>query len=507
MEGRLVDFARRVKNSTGSYPLPDTRDIVERIIRTLDPANADDSAFLSVWQWIGVAIGVGEVQLHDMLAFPVQYAMPRNKALFERMGFPMDRTFDEKTSRHVANVLFDKLTNAEIAYTWLVANAQLRLKHKLKTNVASKSWGREDVILLSGHIGPGVGSRRMLDAIKEKAQGLRGGNAFEYWISALMRVMDPMTVLEAVSSQFNNHDELEQTRVRLVTRQWPLVDDNEDDDSNRNKKTAPDYVSFLNDMMAYEIRLRNRNDPDMTTLFYEVQDDIPGPTADVVKALLAHNWSHWRPDLPDYFVENGLTFAGIQAGSTPWILTTVSRYVDIEDADGESLDDGVVANIFLIHALQTWSRHHQADPSFLPAWGQELLYNALVEENDDDEQLDIIISNIPNGTVPIAWAYGALNIAASTHNPDTFRMLINRLVTYGIIDPKTYKHGPNELTLIELAAKTVEDIDELEERFKHALRKGAPYPSRDAVLSWPPMAQTQFKLVTDAVNSMFHSRY
>jgi hypothetical protein len=311
--------------------------------------------------------------------------------------------------------------------------------------------------------------------------------------------MDPMAVLDAVSSQFVDHEELERVRVRLVTRQWPLEE--------KKGMPKPDYVSFLSDMMTYEVYLRNRNDPDMTALFYQVQDDIPGPTADVVRPLLANNWSRTRPDLPPLHVANGLTFAGIQAGSTSWILSAVSFYIKLYNEGGLELNKSTVADIFLIHAIQTWSRHHEADRNFLPSWGQELLYNALVEENDDDEQLDIIISNVPNGRVPIAWAAGALEIAKATHNPDTFRMLVNRLTNYGIIDPKTYRHGPKELTLIEFAAKYSTDIDEMEESFKHALRKGAPYPSRASIATWPDDAKTQFKLVTDAVNSMFHGRY
>jgi hypothetical protein len=79
--------------------------------------------------------------------------------------------------------------------------------------------------------------------------------------------------------------------------------------------------------------------------------------------------------------------------------------------------------------------------------------------------------------------------------------LLSKLINLGVINPSTYR-----MTLVEFAAAESETLEQVEDRFKQALKKGAPLPSREVVANWGPEAKVTFKLVTDAVNSMFRHR-
>jgi hypothetical protein len=58
-----------------------------------------------------------------------------------------------------------------------------------------------------------------------------------------------------------------------------------------------------------------------------------------------------------------------------------------------------------------WNRHFRNDPNFSPSWGEELLYDVLVE-NPNEGCVAIIV-----GIVPTGWVEGALRNAAFQDDP------------------------------------------------------------------------------------------
>lgn len=455
-----VDGNNTLQTATDMFWIPPVEHIrvaVHEIAFRLRNEDPDCQLFLSVSHWISSHNAANKSNepalLHDIILYPVQLKLPDLQPLFVQMGFdtsnvPFEVGADvsKRLLLLVERVIDLRFHEFGPMYLALLMHVLVKPFPAVRSNVVASDWTEVGVQIPKRIIGVprwqmepfpfGMGLRRNVDLLAHRIQ-------------SMTRVVDPMDLLTTVgdldifpADEARAITQLQRVRELVVIDKWK------------------NYGAFIVDMIGFEEKLRARPLNEMLDLFCDFEDGYAGNPNLLVDAIMKITGDNTR------FIRGRLAFAGINAKRSRWILTRVSH-------NQSSVSDGYLAT-----AVKAWSNQRALDSTYLPFWGGDLLLYVLTEGRT--EQLVIIVDSIAGGRIPIPWIEYAVAAAATRGSANTFKVLVKKLIDYGMLNPSKVKFPLHDMTLSEIVGKA-SNQSTIADKLELAMRVGSPAPRKSVV--------------------------
>lgn len=467
-----------------------------RALRRSD--NDEEMTFIKVYEWMKMVLGPEEIQLHDMILFPIQVGLDDLRPLFVAAGYDLDKPFlNKSTSLAMMKYIANRNASGEYNdYLALVMNLSMTPRGVEAQNVVQiRPWEHIGQVVIGRYLVENVRLNGILSEIGRLDDGAYKINVIE----TLTEIVDPMVVFDSYVLTTGDEPIRQYAEKQLlVGKIWGFTQPYIDQVTGQKVPRDYDYGQFALDMIRMERGIRMRGENGMIELF---------------KRFYIGSTGFGRDHIFPYIT---LARPGVDDNEVEWNMIYVA-FISIYFGDGHTwlVKLSADANTYyylLEQAMLVWRRQNETLPDADVNWGGELVYDAIVHDHqkfpstetapsshlDTDRGMRVIVGDVPNGIVPATWIDEALIRARSDRR--VYKQVTVVLKRYGLLDVKSThvvtqfsRWGAEPLPPMSVSDLIgVGNLFAITKLLKRNMAIGAPLPKPEIVEKyWSDTAKTE----------------